>query len=221
MEAKRAYFPRLYFISNEELIDIYGRSEDIVSKMIDGKPAAFLMNLFEGIKIVKIYPGSRKIYSMVSKSDEEVPLTIEVATAGVSPEVWLKNLQESMISSLRHEIFFCYLEMDIDIPEVPETSRDFNKFMATKQSHERKVRGSCLRKWLRRWPSQCSYLSQQIMFTKKLVSIYSSAIDRKVKVAKDRKVRLARLDSDDDFSDTSDEYASIQLSDDENANPTQ
>lgn len=153
LEAKRAYFPRLYFISNEELIDIYGRSDDVITKMIDGKPAAFLMNLFEGIKIVKIYPGSRKIYSMVSKSGEEVPLTEEVATAGISPEVWLKNLQESMIASLRHEIFFTYLEMDEDIPKVPETSRDFNKFMATKVSHERKVRGSYLRKWLRKWPS--------------------------------------------------------------------
>lgn len=59
------------------------------------------------------------------------------------------------------------------------------------------------------------------MFTKKMVSIFSSAIDRKVKVAKDRKIKLARMDSDDEFSDTSDEYASVQLSDDENANPTQ
>ena len=93
LEAKRAYFPRLYFISNEELIDIYSRSDDIITKMIDGKPAAFLQNLFEGMKIVKIMPGSRKIYAMVSKAGEEVPLTKEVPTAGISPEVWLKNLE--------------------------------------------------------------------------------------------------------------------------------
>lgn len=108
----------------------------------------------------------------------------------------------------------------MDLPQVPETQRDFNKFMATKASHERKVRGSYLRKWLKEWPSQCTYLAQQIWFTKKLVSIFESAADRKIKVAKDKKLKLLRMDSDDELSDNSDEYASVNLSDDENANPT-
>ena len=103
--------------------------------------------------------GTRKIYAMVSKSGEEVPLTEQVPTNGVSPEVWLKMLESVMITSLRREIFFTYLEMDEDMPKVPETQRDFNKFMATKASHERKVRGSVLRKWLKVWPSQCTYLA--------------------------------------------------------------
>ena len=102
MEQKRVYFPRLYFISNEELIDIFGRSDDVIAKLIEGRPAAFLQNLFEGMNIVKIQPGSRKIYALCSKSGEEVPLVNEVATAGISPEIWLKNLQEAMIQSLRH-----------------------------------------------------------------------------------------------------------------------
>ena len=70
MEQKRVYFPRLYFISNEELIDIFGRSDDIISKMIEGRPAAFLQNLFEGVNILKINSGSRKIYALSSKSGE-------------------------------------------------------------------------------------------------------------------------------------------------------
>lgn len=114
-----------------------------------------------------------------------------------------------MIVTLKHEIFFSYLEMDEDQPKVPETQRDFNKFMATKLSHERKVRGSALRRWLKAWPSQCTYLAQQIWFTKKLVSIFASAVDRKVKVAKDRKLKALRMDSDDEMSDNSDEYASV------------
>lgn len=52
------------------------------------------------------------------------------------------------------------------------------------------------------------------------MSIFESAIDRKIKVAKDKKVKLLRMDSDDELSDNSDEYASVNLSDDENANPT-
>ena len=193
----------------------------MVSDLIAGKPLAFLTNLFEGMDIVKVNAGTRKIYAMCSKSGEEVPLTGQVATAAVSPEVWLKNLEAVMIDSLRHQVFYTYLEMDQDAPKVPETQRDFNKFMATKLSHERKVRSSTLRRWLKVWPSQCTYLAQQIWFSKKLLAIFESAVERKVKVAKDRKLKAMRMDSDDEMSDESDEYASVALSDDEGANPTQ
>lgn len=54
-----------------------------------------------------------------------------------------------------------------------------------------------------------------------MVSIFAGAVDRKVKVAKDRKLKMLRMDSDDEMSDNSDEYASIHFSDDENTNPTQ
>jgi hypothetical protein len=55
-----------------------------------------------------------------------------------------------------------------------------------------------------------------------MISIFSSAIDRKIKVAKDRKLKLLNADSDDEISDNSDEYASVHFSDDENMfNPTQ
>lgn len=221
LEQKRAYFPRLYFISNEELIDVFGRSDEVITDLINNKPLAFLTNLFEGIDIVKVDKGSRKIHALCAKSGEEVPLVENVATSGISPEIWLKNLEAVMVASLRHEIFFSYLEMDEDMPEVPETLRDYNKFMATKSSHERKVKGSSLRRWLKAWPSQCTYLAQQIWFTKKVVSICESAVDRKIKVAKDRKIKAMRMDSDDEMSDNSDEYASVQLSEDENVNPTQ
>lgn len=64
-----------------------------------------------------------------------------------------------MVKSLREQIFMTYYEMDKDVIKVPEMHRDFYKFMATKHSHQRKVRGSYLRKWLRAWPSQCTYLA--------------------------------------------------------------
>jgi len=159
LEQKRAYFPRLYFISNEELIDVFGRADDVVTDLINGKPLAFLQNLFEGVEILKVNPSSRKIYAMCSKSGEQVPLITEIATAGVSPEVWLKNFEAVMQNSLRNEIFWTYYEMDQDLVKVPETHRDYSKFTATKASHERKVRGSFLRKWLKEWPSQCTYLA--------------------------------------------------------------
>ena len=221
LEKKRVAFPRLYFISNEELIDVFGRCDDVITDLINGKPLAFLTNLFEGIEIVKVNSTNRKIVAMCSKSGEEVPLIKPVPTQGVSPEVWLKQLKSVMISSLRDQIFLTYYEMDQDVVKVPETHRDFYKFMATKQSHERKVRGSYLRKWLREWPSQCTYLAQQIWFTRKMVSIFDSATERKVKCIKDRKRLMDRMDSDESLDEDSDEYASIHFSDDDQAQQIQ
>ena len=48
-----------------------------------------------------------------------------------------------------------------------------------------------------------------------MVSIFDSAEERKVKVAKDRKRKQERMDSDDEMTDESDEYASVHFSDEE------
>ncbi len=75
---------------------MYGKSEIIISDLIKGKPLAFLQNLFEGVDIVKVNASTRKIYAMCSKSGEVVPLTSEIATEHVSPEVWLKKFEAVM-----------------------------------------------------------------------------------------------------------------------------
>jgi hypothetical protein len=36
LESKRQAFPRLYFLSNEELFDIYGKQEFIMKEMLNG-----------------------------------------------------------------------------------------------------------------------------------------------------------------------------------------
>jgi len=42
LEQKREAFPRLYFLSNEELIDIFGRADDLIDELIYGTRAAFI-----------------------------------------------------------------------------------------------------------------------------------------------------------------------------------
>jgi hypothetical protein len=49
--------------------------------------------------------------------------------------------------------------MDNDLPKVPENDRDFKKFMQLRVSHERQVKKSTLRRWLKMWPSQATYLA--------------------------------------------------------------
>lgn len=36
LEMKRQAFPRLYFLSNEELFDIYGKQEFLMKEMLQG-----------------------------------------------------------------------------------------------------------------------------------------------------------------------------------------
>ena len=50
LEAKREYFPRLFFLSNEQIIEIVGMMEDISSLEMN------LFKMFEGIdKLVIVY----------------------------------------------------------------------------------------------------------------------------------------------------------------------
>ena len=50
LESKRDAFPRLYFLSNEELIEIYGKSSEGVQNMkLDGSGQNFLSRIFEGL----------------------------------------------------------------------------------------------------------------------------------------------------------------------------
>jgi hypothetical protein len=72
LEQKRDSFPRLFFISNEELIELFGKAEKIIELLIQGRPQAFLHQLYEGIEKLKVDPATKRITAMVSKSGEVV-----------------------------------------------------------------------------------------------------------------------------------------------------
>ena len=105
LEAKRGQFPRFYFLSNEDLLEIIGQSKD-------PKPIlAHIGKMFEGINSLKINEaGGRnsrnyEIESLISAEKEYVdikPIPVEAKV-----ESWLKKLVNEMRDALR-KIFWKY-----------------------------------------------------------------------------------------------------------------
>lgn len=60
LEFKREQFPRLYFLSNEEIVDIFGMEKLIeASKRSKDQPPirTFITNLFEGVELIHFEQG--------------------------------------------------------------------------------------------------------------------------------------------------------------------
>jgi hypothetical protein len=53
LEQKRQQFPRLYFLSNEELLIIYGKQKEIVHELIHGQEKSFINTIYQGIILLK------------------------------------------------------------------------------------------------------------------------------------------------------------------------
>lgn len=49
LEVKRDFFPRMFFLSNEEMIEIFGKGDQLIESLIKEQTSAFVTHLFEGI----------------------------------------------------------------------------------------------------------------------------------------------------------------------------
>jgi dynein heavy chain len=88
LEAKREYFSRFYFLSNEEIIEILGQMRE------PRNIQRFLSKIFEGIDNLS-FQANGEVTAMHSKERETVKL-IEPIFANDSAESWLKNLEGAM-----------------------------------------------------------------------------------------------------------------------------
>ena len=70
----------MYFLSNEELIDIFGRGAELVDSMMSGESKAFITNLFEGVDQVLFEDVEKQVTHMLYKDGESVPLVQKVLT---------------------------------------------------------------------------------------------------------------------------------------------
>lgn len=96
LETKRLTYPRFYFISATDLLDILSNGAD---PMAVGR---HLTKLYDSIMKLKYIKGSRMATGMLAKEHEEHVEFIDELDCGGKVEVWLNDLTCTMRTTLRH-----------------------------------------------------------------------------------------------------------------------
>ncbi|CAB3224979.1 unnamed protein product [Arctia plantaginis] len=105
IDEKRSIFPRLYFLSDDDLLELLGQARGGA----DGRDAVIqshLKKLFPGIIGARLGPGDMSITALCSHFEETLQLEHPV-DIDCPVEVWLKNLEIEMRSSLKNMTLKC------------------------------------------------------------------------------------------------------------------
>ena len=105
LETKRLAFPRFYFISTNDLLDILSKGADPKAIMIH------IPKLFDNIKYLDFADDGVTAIRMHSAEGESVDLTVPCECTG-QVEVWLNRLIDSMRESLRALLAEAYVSYE-------------------------------------------------------------------------------------------------------------
>ena len=96
LDMKRQIFPRFYFISNDELIEILSKGNDI--NVIERT----LRKCFENIASIDV--KDKVITAMISAELEQIQLNKASLVIRSNVEIWMDNLQKIMAERIKREI---------------------------------------------------------------------------------------------------------------------
>lgn len=103
MTGKRDLFPRFYFLSDDDLLEILGQSskENILQKHIS--------KLFPGVNKLELTTVDKatRIKSLKSSENDNIQLLNEIAMTD-AVEIWLNTLDKEIKSTLKHLIKLCH-----------------------------------------------------------------------------------------------------------------
>lgn len=110
LETKRLAFPRFYFLSNDELLEILSETKDPL------RVQPYLKKIFEGIHKLQ-FEEDLTVTAMFSEENEKVMLdrTFNPRQSGGNVEKWLIECEAIMKSTVKKEIKNC-LEAFLELP---------------------------------------------------------------------------------------------------------
>lgn len=150
LERRRGKCPRLFFLSNEEVIELFGHGTDLAEALVEGEASAgFITSLFEGIEAVSFHEVTYAITAMHSKDGEEVPLAKEVVTRSLAVDSWLGGLEAAMVLTVKDYVWRAFAEMGTVAGE----------------------------EWATAWPGQATFLCSQLWFTRRVRAIFAGSAE--------------------------------------------